>query len=376
MPNKSFNIHRWLIPLSWLYGIVIKIRNILFDRNIFTSHTYDLPVICIGNLAVGGTGKTPHTEYLIRLLQNNFQVAVLSRGYKRQSRGYILATKQSTAMDIGDEPFQMKNKFPNIKVAVDINRCEAIEKLTSLINPPIDIILLDDAYQYRYVKSGVSILLTAYDRLFGNDRLLPAGRLREPQKEKKRAQVIIVTKCPEQLSPTEIEQITELLHPYPHQQIFFTKTRYGSLFKLFNATEEKETLSLSSLKPDIEILLVTGIAYYDKIEKELLLHSSKLISIHFPDHHNYTEANINAISDKFHTLTPDKRIIVTTEKDAARLLMHPVMAKDIKENLYVLPIHIDFLQNKKELFNQYITEYVRKNKRNCILSEKENANKS
>ncbi len=199
MDEHFFKIHKWLYPVSWLYGAVVIIRNKLFDWGLFRSKSFDVPVICVGNLSVGGTGKTPHTEYLIKLLHDKYQVAVLSRGYKRRTQGYVLATPQSTARTIGDEPYQMYTKFPSVTLAVDENRCHGIEKLLALKKPAVDVVLLDDAFQHRYVKPGLSILLTDYHRLFCDDALLPAGRLREPVSGKNRAQIIIVTKCPQDI---------------------------------------------------------------------------------------------------------------------------------------------------------------------------------
>ena len=187
MDEHFIKRHKWLYPVSWIYGAVVTVRNKLFDWGFLRSKSFGVPVICIGNLSVGGTGKTPHTEYLIKLLRDNYHVAVLSRGYKRHSRGYVLATPQSTARSIGDEPYQMHTKFPSVTLAVDENRCHGIEQLLSIKEPSIEVVLLDDAFQHRYVKPGLSILLTDYHRLFCDDTLLPAGRLRESVTGKNRA---------------------------------------------------------------------------------------------------------------------------------------------------------------------------------------------
>ena len=217
MRDASVKIHHWLYPLSWLYGIGVCLRNKLFDWGWLRSKSFDIPVICVGNLAVGGTGKTPHTEYLIRLLQNEgINVAALSRGYKRKSKGYILATAESSAGKIGDEPYQIKSKFPDIRVAVDEDRCHGIEQLLKLKNPAVDAVLLDDAFQHRRVKAGLNILLTDFHRLLCDDVLLPAGRLREPAGGKNRAQIVIVTKCPDNIKPIDFNIITKRLHLYPY----------------------------------------------------------------------------------------------------------------------------------------------------------------
>ena len=222
MEEQPIKIFRWLYPASWLYGTGVYLRNKLFDWGWLQSKSFSVPVICIGNLVAGGTGKTPHTEYLIRLLSNcGWNVATLSRGYKRKSKGYVLADAQSSAQQIGDEPKQMKGNCPDIRVAVDKDRCHGIEKLLALENPPVDVILLDDAFQHRYVKAGLNILLTDYHRLLCDDALLPAGQLREPAENKQRAQVVIVTKCPDDLKPIDFNIITKKLHLYPYQKLFF-----------------------------------------------------------------------------------------------------------------------------------------------------------
>ena len=208
MEENFIKIYHWLYPLSWLYGIGVCLRNKLFDWGWLRSKSFDVPVICVGNLAVGGTGKTPHTEYLIKLLQKNgVNVATLSRGYKRKSRGYVLADDKSNVRQIGDEPYQIKNKFPNARVAVDENRCHGIEQLLKLGNPTVEAIILDDAFQHRHVKAGLNILLTDFHRLLCDDALLPAGRLREPSSGKNRAQMVIVTKCPDDIKPIDFNTI-------------------------------------------------------------------------------------------------------------------------------------------------------------------------
>lgn len=210
MEEPLVKIHYWLYPISWIYGMGVRLRNKLFDWGYYRSKSFDVPVVCVGNLAVGGTGKTPHTEYLIKLLQQTgTNVAMLSRGYKRKSKGYVLATEETDVKRIGDEPYQIKTKFPAIRVAVDENRCHGIEQLMKLDHPKVDVVLLDDAYQHRYVKAGLNILLTDFHRLFSDDTLLPAGRLREPESGKNRAHIVIVTKCPEDIKPIDFNIITK-----------------------------------------------------------------------------------------------------------------------------------------------------------------------
>ena len=234
MEGDFIKINEWLTPLSWLYGIGVGIRNQMFELGILKSKAFDVPVISVGNITVGGSGKTPHVEYLIRQLHDKVKVAVLSRGYKRKSRGYVLADKQSTARDIGDESYQILKKFPGIYVAVDKKRCNGIERLTSdEATKDTDVILLDDAYQHRYVKPGINILLVDYHRLIIYDKLMPAGRLREPQSGKARADIVIITKCPADLKPMEFRVLTKALNLYPYQKLFFTTLEYGDLQPLY-----------------------------------------------------------------------------------------------------------------------------------------------
>ncbi len=221
MEGDFIKLNRKLTPLSWLYGLGVGLRNFCFQVGILKSRSFSVPIISVGNITVGGTGKTPHVEYLIRLLQEKFNVAVLSRGYKRKSRGFVMATKDTTARDIGDEPQQMHLKFPKVTVAVDPKRVRAIEQLTAN-DPNLDVILLDDAFQHRYVKPGINILLVDYHRLIIYDRLMPVGRLREPVSGKNRADIVIVTKCPKDLKPMDFRIISKALERHRYQHHYFT----------------------------------------------------------------------------------------------------------------------------------------------------------
>ena len=266
------SINRKLSPLSWLYGLGVGFRNILFDMGILKSRSFTVPVISVGNITVGGTGKTPHVEYLIQLLKDRAKVAVLSRGYKRKSHGFVLADEQSTVNDIGDEPFQMKTKFPDITVAVDKKRTRGIDHLTSgEYVKDIDVIFLDDAYQHRYVKPGINILLVDYHRLVIYDTLLPAGRLREPVKSKDRADIVIVTKCPKDLKPMEFRVITKAMNLYPYQQLFFSTHEFGSLRQMFG--EDQKPLNTIA---DKNVMLLTGIASPEQMQTELQAYTKKV----------------------------------------------------------------------------------------------------
>lgn len=367
MEEPLVKIHYWLYPVSWLYGIGVYLRNKLFDWGYYRSKSFDVPVVCVGNLAVGGTGKTPHTEYLIKLLQQTgAHVAMLSRGYKRKSKGYVLATDETDVKRIGDEPYQIKTKFPDIRVAVDENRCHGIEQLMKLENPKVDVVLLDDAFQHRHVKAGLNILLTDFHRLFSDDTLLPAGRLREPEDGKNRAHIVIVTKCPEDIKPIDFNIITKRLKLYPYQQLYFSSFRYGALAPLFG----EKRRALASLGKDEQVLLVTGIASPTTLMEKLKAHTPHVDLCQFDDHHDFSHKDLQLIKERFEHLEGEKKLIVTTEKDATRLQHHPALAEALKPYLYVLPIEIEFLQNQQHIFNQNIIGYVRAHSRNSGLPER------
>lgn len=373
MTGNSIQINHWLYPLSWLYGLGVRLRNKLFDWGWLRSKSFDVPVICIGNLAVGGTGKTPHTEYLIRILQaNGLHVATLSRGYKRKSHGYVLADAQSDAKQIGDEPYQIKQKFPNIRVAVDENRCRGIEQLLKLKNPAVEAILLDDAFQHRYVKAGLNILLTDYHRLLCDDTLLPAGRLREPVSSKDRAHIVIVTKCPDDIKPIDFNVIAKRLHLFPFQQLYFSRLRYGKLQPLF-PNKENDRQPFLSLKGAEQVLLVTGIASPAPLLKEVESYTPHAKLLAFDDHHDFTSKDLLQIREEFLRLETSNRLIITTEKDAARLKHHPALDPMLKPHIYVLPIEIEILQNQQSIFNKKIIGYVRAYSRNSNLPERKDA---
>ncbi|WP_071148844.1 tetraacyldisaccharide 4'-kinase [Bacteroides ndongoniae] len=370
MEERTTQIDYKLLPLSWLYRMGTDIRNKLFDWGWLQSKSFDLPVICIGNLSVGGTGKTPHTEYLIKLLQNEgFHPATLSRGYKRRTKGYLLASPKSTAQQIGDEPCQMKQKFPDIQVAVDENRCHGIEQLLKLQSPPVDVILLDDAFQHRHVKAGLNILLTDYHRLFCDDTLLPAGRLRESADGKSRAQIVIVTKCPEDIKPIDFNLIAKRLHLYPYQQLYFSTFRYGMPMPLFPEVA-KSRQTLSSLTGAEQVLLVTGIASPTPLLNEVKSYTQHVHLMAFSDHHDFRSKDLQEIVEKFYQLKEWERLIITTEKDAVRLKHHPNLPEEIKPYIYVVPIEIEILQNQQHNFNQNIIDYVRAHSRNSSLPER------
>jgi tetraacyldisaccharide 4'-kinase len=362
MEGDFIKINEWLRPLSWLYGCGVRFRNFLFDTGVLKSHAFDIPVIAVGNITVGGTGKTPHVEYLIRLLQNKVKVAVLSRGYKRKTQGFILATKDMTAREIGDEPHQMKQKYPNVTVAVDKNRVHGIEKLIE-DDKELDAILLDDAFQHRYVKPGINILLVDYHRLVIYDKLLPAGRLREPVSGKNRADIVIVTKCPRDLKPMEFRVIIRAMNLYPYQQLYFTTLAYDGLKPLYN---KKGTRALTDLKENEHVLLLTGIASPEQMLMDLKPYTANIHPLTFADHHNFHHKDVLRINEMFASL-PSPKCIITTEKDATRINDTQGFSDEVMQNMYSLPVKIQFMQEQEKMFNDNIIGYVRKNSRNSIL---------
>ncbi|RRJ92547.1 tetraacyldisaccharide 4'-kinase [Flavobacterium macacae] len=334
-------LRKILFPFAVLYGFITSFRNFLFDKGILKSHSFDLPIIAVGNLSVGGTGKTPQIEYLIRLLSPTNKIATLSRGYKRKSEGFILADASSNAEILGDEPFQFYQKFPNILVAVDANRKNGIEQLIQISEP--DIILLDDAFQHRKVKAGFYILLTAYNDLYANDFILPTGNLRESRSGAERANIVVVTKCPPNLSDKEKNDIERKLQLESLQKLFFTSIAYDK----FIFSEESQ-ISVAEIK-NSEKLLLAGIAkpepFFDHLKNE------KDIILTYPDHHHFSEKDVAEIKEM-----SKGKIIITTEKDFVRL-----KGNLPKEQLFYLPIKSEFLQNQ-EFFNKTILNYVENNR--------------
>ena len=363
MEGDFITINKKLLCLSWLYGLGVGLRNLLFEMDVLKSRSFSTPVISVGNITVGGTGKTPHVEYLIRLLKNQLNVAVLSRGYKRKSRGFVLSDKDTPMPMIGDEPYQMKQKFPDITVAVDKKRTRGISKLIAADSGlDVDVILLDDAFQHRYVKPGINILLVDYHRLIIYDCLLPAGRLREPVKAKDRADIVIITKCPKDLKPMEFRVITKAMNLYPYQQLYFSTLEYDQPKAVFGDAVFTDSLSGKN------ILLLTGIASPEQLLHDLQEYDSQITPLTFGDHHDFKRKDVEAINEAFASL-PEPRLILTTEKDATRLMVTEGLSDDVKKQMYMLPLRIAIMQGQQEEFNQKILGYVRKNSRNSILAK-------
>lgn len=357
--QQSLKIKKWLYPIAFIYGLVVRFRNKLFDWGILKQKEFPIPIICVGNVTVGGTGKTPHTEYLIEILKEQYNVAVLSRGYKRKTKGFIIADSNSTAETIGDEPYQIKSKFPDIVVAVEANRRHGIEKLLMLTEPKIDVIILDDAYQHRYVKAGLNIMLADSTRPICEDKLLPAGRLREPALGKYRAQIVIVTKCKEDIKPIDFNIYTKKLALYPFQKLYFSSFSYKQLQPVFL---DNAKIELNSLSDFDHILLVTGIANTTPLIQKIKQYNNSIINIAYKDHHSFSKKDMEEISKRFKELEGNN-IIITTEKDATRFLVNTHVNEVVKENLYYLPIKVNILQNRADIFHKNIQDYVRENKR-------------
>ena len=348
-----------LFPFTVLYASIISIRNLMFDWGYLKSTSFDLPIISVGNISVGGTGKTPHTEYLIKLLQGQYKLASLSRGYKRQSKGFVLSDEHSNSFDLGDEPMQMKRKFPSLKVAVDADRVNGVRKLISSEDgDKLDCILLDDAYQHRYIKPGLSILLIDYNRPISRDFVMPMGRLRERAVGKKRADIIIVSKCLSDLSDFEAKKLKKDISPLPHQQLYFTSLDYGSIHTVFPSDVNPKSLKDYN-KETLGILLVTGIANPAPLRNYLKEFSSEFDEVQFPDHYAFKEKDLSLIETRFNDLKTKNKIIITTEKDAIRFLDMPIKSEILKKNMTYIPLQIKFLNNTDSLFSQQIHNFVK-----------------
>ena len=346
-------LRKILKPFSILYGKVVNVRNRMYDKGTLKSTKFNIPIIVVGNLSVGGTGKSPMIEYLIRLLQNDYRVAVLSRGYKRDSKGFKLATSKTTVAEIGDEPMQFFKKFKNIIVAVDAKRVNGIEQLLQLEKPP-EIILLDDAFQHRKVTAGFNILLTPYYNLYADDSMLPTGNLRENKEGAKRAQIVLVTKCPNNLDENEQFEITKKLKINLKQTAYFTKIDYDKF--IYSAGNRMELEKLTNYT----IILVTGIAKTLPLTKFLTQKNIKFKHLKYKDHYNFTKNDLNKINTQFSKIVDKNKLILTTEKDYVRTF------ENSNNNVYYLPIKTAFLNADidKKSFNTKIKEYVEQSTRN------------
>lgn len=343
---KSFRY--FLFPLSILYGAIIALRNWLFDKNIISSAHFNFPIICVGNLALGGTGKTPMVAYVVNRLKKNYKTAVISRGYKRKTKGFGLAVPTSTAIDIGDEPMQLFRKFPEITVAVGEERIVAVPQLLQE-KPDTQVIVLDDAFQHRSIHAGLNILLTEHGNLFSRDHLFPAGDLRDEKKSSRRAHIIVVTKCPEDISEQDCLTMEAEVKKDNNQHVFFTCLEYGNPYGLQNG-------DIKELSQDMDILLVCGIANPEPLKQYINTHVKGYEMIRYRDHHIFRSMDLNEIKNQFDRNQSSKKIILTTEKDAIRL-------EKFKSELdtypvYVLPVEHKFLYQQSEVFEKLLIDYV------------------
>lgn len=356
-----------LYPVSLIYGVVTGIRNFLYNTGILKGKEFGKPVICVGNITVGGTGKTPHCEYLIGLLKKNYKIALLSRGYKRKTRGFRIVSPEMNPSDVGDEPLQICRRFPDIIVAVDSNRVRGAETILRL-NPETEVIIMDDGFQHRRIKPGLTILLTDLNRLMIKDHLLPYGELRENVKNMYRSDIILVTKSPEDISPIDRRIIVKELSKAPYQNLYFTSFKYGNPLHVFPEAQSPEPQLSTANKANTGIVLVTGIANPDQFKTHIQNYAEELIHLSYPDHHMFTEKDLVKICDAFLTLSTREKQIITTEKDAVRIRDFINIAEHIKAALWYIPLEVYFLNDDKNEFDNLITEYVRKNKRNNRIS--------
>ncbi|RYZ96759.1 MAG: tetraacyldisaccharide 4'-kinase [Sphingobacteriaceae bacterium] len=351
------NLRLLLFPFSLLYGLVVIMRNWLYDAGIFKSYSFTLPVISVGNLDVGGAGKSPMTEYLIRLLKDQHKIATLSRGYGRETKGYLLAGKTSTATQIGDEPAQFHQKFNDVTVAVCEDRVHGIKQLA----PGHDLVILDDAYQHRAVKPGFSVLLFDYNRLHEPRLLLPAGNLREPFVGRWRAEVIVISKCPADITKEEEGRVAEKIKPFPHQQLFFTSITYQQMQDIEGDPQH------TVIDADATVFLLTGIANTVPLVQYLKKHTGNIVHHKYPDHHRFSLKNISKLAEEFSACTAQKKLLITTEKDAQRLGEQELAAQVNQLPFLVLPIGIEFLNNGQQYFDELILNYVREHRKNSSI---------
>lgn len=350
---------RWLLfPFSLLYGLIIVIRNWLYDAGIIKSRQFSIPIISVGNLEVGGAGKSPMTEYLVRLFKDDYKISTLSRGYGRETKGFAIANAGSTAAEIGDEPAQFSRKFPDITVAV----CEARAKGIDQLKHSHNLIILDDAYQHRSVKPGFSILLFDYNKIKEPHLLLPAGDLREPFSGRWRADVLIVTKCPGDMPVEEQARIASELEPLPYQYLFFTSVVYQPLQDLLG----KQPI-MTAIEADTTVFVLTGIANPEPLLQYVRKYTQSIVHQKYPDHHQFSLKNISKLAGEYKACAAQKKLIITTEKDAQRLLEHGL--RDAVKGLPVLvmPIVTEFLDAGGPQFDNLVKEYVREHSANHII---------
>ena len=346
------------VPLSWLYGMVVHIRHKLFDLKILRSEEFDIPVVCIGNLTVGGTGKTPVAELLIERFSEHYRVGVLSRGYRRKTKGFVLSTPTSSARTIGDEPRQMKLKYPSVPVAVCEKRAEGI-RLLRKAHPEIELIILDDAFQHRYVEPWVNILLMDYNNPVYRDRLLPWGRLRDTRNQIHRANFVLVTKCPDDLNPLDMRIVINPLGLFPYQSLYFTRMRQGEITPLF------ADRAVGKVREGDPVIAMSGIANPVPLLENLRKRFDVVAELTFDDHHTYRLSDMRRLEALF-AAYPDA-VVLTTEKDAVKLTNRKKVPEAVQQRLYYVPIHVSFVADSESEFLRQLELYVRTNQKYSLL---------
>ena len=327
-----------LLPFALVYGLGIGLRNLMYRIGVLRSVRFDLPVISIGNLTVGGAGKSPHIEYMLRWLDPYIHISVLSRGYGRKTMGYRPVTVIDTAEEVGDEPLQFKRKFPNTPISVSESRALGVPEMIKR-NPEIQCVLLDDAFQHLAVTPGLNILLTEFNRPFTRDWLLPAGRLREGRFEYRRADILIVTKCPPDLTAKQRADMLRELDPYPRQKVYFSTYRYELPYELLRP-DRRQALDLQT-----DVLLVSAIAYTDYLMQYLGQTVNSVQALEYSDHHLFNEDDLNTVLRRFQAMPGQHKMILTTEKDATRLELHHAFFWKNNLPVYVLPVQVEFFDN-------------------------------
>ena len=347
-----------LYPISKIYGVVMAVRNKMFDYGILKQQEFDIPIVVVGNIAMGGTGKTPHVEYIVESLLGKYNIGVLSRGYRRATKGFVLASPQSRPEDIGDESYQIYRKFgPDITVAVCEKRADGIRQMRE-INPALNMIILDDAFQHRYVKPSVSVILTEYNRPVFNDKILPYGRLRESARALNRADMVVVTKCPVDMKPMHYRLFEENLKLFPFQKLYFSRYNYGHLVPIF-PDEVTDIPALDNLRANNSILVITGVANPKPFVRFLRRNKAKVKLKRFTDHHNFTASDMEEIARLFDELPSANKFIVTTEKDAVRILNNPYFHHRLKKSIFYVPIKVEFIDRGEAEFTAVIEKTIR-----------------
>ena len=347
---QKFIIRILLFPFTLIYGAAISLRNLLYDWKLLKSVSFSLPVIGVGNLSIGGAGKTPHVEYLIRLLYPFLSVATLSRGYKRKTHGFRIVSRNDDATTAGDEPIQFFKKFRDIVVAVSESRSIGIPLLLKAF-PGIEVVLLDDSFQHRSVTPGLNILITDYNSLYSSDMLLPAGRLREWKGSADRADIIVVSKCPDGLSDEKAQEVKRSLDPVPHQHVFFSKYKYLLPYHLFYG----HRLNLESVE---SALLICAIANVDYLLSYLNSRNIEVYSMQYEDHHYFSPHDLSVLKQQYTNLPESRKIIITTEKDATRLALHRTYIEKEKLPIFILPVEVEFLLDQGKDFDELVKSFL------------------